>query len=81
MPKRETIGADEFPRLQILATGSSTLAATQKFRDSLTGRKRVVEFVPVLPEALPACGSVCCAGGAFVSSGELRQSVTRMGGQ
>jgi predicted AAA+ superfamily ATPase len=50
------IGADEFPRLKILATGSSTLAATQKFRDSLAGRKRVVEFVPVLHEELPAFG-------------------------
>jgi hypothetical protein len=50
------IGADEFPRLKILATGSSTLAATQKFSDSLTGRKRVVELVPVLHEELPAFG-------------------------
>jgi len=50
------IGADAFPQLKILATGSSTLAATQKFRDSLTGRKRVVELVPVLPEELPAFG-------------------------
>jgi uncharacterized protein len=50
------IGADEFPRLKILATGSSTLAATQKFRDSLAGRKRVVELVPVLHEELPAFG-------------------------
>ena len=50
------IGADGFPRLKILATGSSTLAATQKFRDSLTGRKRVVELVPVLHEELPAFG-------------------------
>jgi predicted AAA+ superfamily ATPase len=50
------IGADGFPKLKILATGSSTLAATQKFRDSLTGRKRVVEFVPVLHEELPAFG-------------------------
>jgi predicted AAA+ superfamily ATPase len=50
------IGADEFPHLQILATGSSTLAATSKFRDSLTGRKRVVTLVPVLPEELPAFG-------------------------
>ena len=50
------IGADGFPRLKILATGSSTLAATQEFRDSLTGRKRVVEFVPVLHEELPAFG-------------------------
>ena len=50
------IGADDFPKLKILATGSSTLAATQKFRDSLTGRKRVVEIVPVLHEELPAFG-------------------------
>ena len=50
------IGADGFPRLKILATGSSTLAATQKFRDGLTGRKRVVELVPVLHEELPAFG-------------------------
>ena len=50
------IGADDFPKLKILATGSSTLAATQKFRDSLTGRKRVVELVPVLHEELPAFG-------------------------
>jgi hypothetical protein len=50
------IGSDEFPKLKILATGSSTLAATQKFRDSLAGRKRVVELVPVLHEELPAFG-------------------------
>jgi predicted AAA+ superfamily ATPase len=50
------IGADEFPKLKILATGSSTLAATSKFRDSLTGRKRVVELVPVLHEELAAFG-------------------------
>jgi predicted AAA+ superfamily ATPase len=41
------IGADVFPELKILATGSSTLAATQKFCDSLTGRKRVVELLPI----------------------------------
>jgi len=52
------IGADAFPKLKILATGSSTLAATTKFRDSLTGRKRVVELVPVLYEELTAFGVV-----------------------
>lgn len=50
------IAADEFPRLKVLATGSSTLAATRKFRDSLAGRKRTVELVPVLAEELPAFG-------------------------
>ncbi len=42
------IGADVFPKLKILATGSSTLAASKKFRDTLTGRKRLVHLVPVL---------------------------------
>ena len=34
------IAADHFPELRILATGSSTLQATNKFRDALTDRKR-----------------------------------------
>jgi predicted AAA+ superfamily ATPase len=42
------IGTDEFPQLKILATGSSTLAATNKFRDSLTGRKINLFLPPVL---------------------------------
>jgi len=42
------IGADEHPHLKILATGSSTLEATQKFKDSLTGRKNVIYLPPVL---------------------------------
>ncbi len=50
------IGADAFPKLKILATGSSTLAATRKFRDTLTGRKRLIHLVPVLWEELEAFG-------------------------
>ena len=42
------IGADEYPDLRILATGSSTLAATKKFSDSLTGRKHTIYLSPVL---------------------------------
>ena len=42
------IAADEYPHLKIIATGSSTLAATQKFRDSLTGRKIDIYLPPVL---------------------------------
>jgi predicted AAA+ superfamily ATPase len=42
------IAADEHPRLRVLATGSSTLTATRKFRDSLTGRKATVYLPPVL---------------------------------
>lgn len=48
------IGADEFPHLRILATGSSTVAASQKFRDMLTGRKRLVHLTPVLWHELAA---------------------------
>ena len=51
------IAADEFPRLRVVATGSSTLAATDKFSDSLTGRKRQVHLVPVLASrAVAAAG-------------------------
>lgn len=50
------IGTDEFtkvspegvPGIKILATGSSTLAATKKFRDTLTGRKIQLHLPPVL---------------------------------
>ncbi len=39
--------ADHFPDVRIVATGSSTLAATSKFSDSLTGRKHVVWLTPM----------------------------------
>ena len=51
------IGADTRPKLRILATGSSTLAATTKFKDTLTGRKRNIELVPVLWGELEAFGA------------------------
>ncbi len=50
------IAADEFPKMKVLATGSSTLAATDKFRDTLTGRKRMVHLGPVLVSELAAFG-------------------------
>jgi hypothetical protein len=50
------IATDAFPGLKVLATGSSTLAATRKFRDTLTGLKRSVILEPVLAEELPAFG-------------------------
>ncbi len=42
------IAADYFPTLKVLATGSSTLGATKKFRDSLTDRKRDIWLTPLL---------------------------------
>lgn len=50
------IAADEHPQLKVLATGSSTLAATLKFKDSLTGRKRNIHLPPVTYRELPAFG-------------------------
>jgi len=41
------IAADYFPKIKVLATGSSTLAASKKFKDSLTDRKRVVFLTPL----------------------------------
>ncbi len=42
------IAADTYPGLRLLATGSSTLGATRKFRDTLTGRKHEIYLAPVL---------------------------------
>ncbi len=42
------IGADEYADIKILATGSSTLDASRKFRDSLTGRKTAIYLPPVI---------------------------------
>lgn len=51
------VGADLFPGLRILATGSSTLAAARKFRDTLAGRKRNVRLLPVLWGELASFGT------------------------
>ena len=42
------IGSDEYADRKILATGSSTLGASKKFRDSLTGRKTTIYLPPVI---------------------------------
>jgi len=48
------IAADHFADTQILATGSSTLGASAKFRDTLTGRKQVVWLTPMTLSDLEA---------------------------
>ena len=42
------IAADYFPQVKLIATGSSTLGATRKFRDSLTGRKAELWLTPAM---------------------------------
>ncbi len=41
------IAADHYPDIRVIATGSSTLGAARKFRDTLTGRKRDVYLTPM----------------------------------
>lgn len=46
------IGADHFPDTKIVATGSSTLGASSKFKDTLTGRKNELWLTPMISEDL-----------------------------
>ncbi|MEW6456074.1 MAG: ATP-binding protein [Acidobacteriota bacterium] len=41
------IAADHYPDIKILATGSSTLGASSKFRDTLAGRKTEIWLTPM----------------------------------
>ena len=42
------IAADHFPNTKILATGSSTLGTSAKFKDTLSGRKAEVWLTPMI---------------------------------
>jgi predicted AAA+ superfamily ATPase len=48
------IAADHYPEVRIVATGSSTLGATHKFRDALTGRKAELWLTPAMSRDLTA---------------------------
>lgn len=50
------IAADHYPGTRILATGSSSLEATARFRDTLTGRKFVTWLTPMCSADLDAFG-------------------------
>ncbi len=47
------ISADHYSNIHILATGSSTLSASRKFRDTLTGRKAELWLTPMILADLP----------------------------
>ncbi len=51
------IAADHYPDIKIIATGSSTLGASAKFKDTLTGRKREIWLTPMLLEEMAIFGS------------------------
>lgn len=46
------IAADHYPDTRILATGSSTLGASRKFADTLTGRKAELWLTPMISDDL-----------------------------
>lgn len=62
------IAADHFSDVRIVATGSSTLGASRKFRDALTGRKETVWLTPMTSEDLRDFGA-----------GDLRRRLLRGG--
>lgn len=51
------IGTDHFPDVKILATGSSTLQVSHKFRDTLTGRKTEIWLTPMIHDDLEDFGN------------------------
>jgi len=51
------LAADYYPDIKIVATGSSTLGASAKFKDTLTGRKREVWLTPMLLEEMADFGN------------------------
>lgn len=46
------IAADYYPETKVIATGSSTLGATSKFKDTLSGRKRELLLLPMITQDL-----------------------------
>jgi hypothetical protein len=51
------IAADHYPTVRVLATGSSTLGATGKFRDTLAGRKANLWLTPMIVSDLRDFGA------------------------
>ena len=50
------IAADHFPGVRVLATGSSTLGASSRFRDTLAGRKTELWLTPMIEADLEDFG-------------------------
>ena len=51
------IAADHYPDIKIIATGSSTLGASAKFKDTLTGRKKSIWLTPLLFQEMQLFGT------------------------
>ncbi len=51
------LAADHYKDIKIIATGSSTLGASKKFKDTLTGRKREIWLTPMLLQEMEIFGN------------------------
>lgn len=51
------VAADHFPDIRVIATGSSTLGASSKFRDTLAGRKETLWLTPMVQRDLVNFGN------------------------
>lgn len=51
------LAADHYPTVKIIATGSSTLGASAKFKDTLTGRKKELWLTPLLLSEMALFGN------------------------
>jgi uncharacterized protein len=51
------LAADHYPDVKIIATGSSTLGASAKFKDTLAGRKREIWLTPLLLHEMAIFGN------------------------
>jgi len=51
------IAADHFPSIKVIATGSSTLQASTRFRDTLAGRKVQVWLTPMMSQDMVEFGN------------------------
>lgn len=51
------IAADHYPDVKVIATGSSTLGASARFRDTLTGRKNEIWLTPMCRQDLVDFGN------------------------
>jgi hypothetical protein len=69
------VASDHFPDIHIVATGSSSLGAGARFRDTLTGRKRSVHLSPVLMRELGSFG--CDSVEKRLLHGGLPENLTR----
>jgi uncharacterized protein len=51
------IASDHYPEVKVIATGSSTLGASRKFRDTLVGRKSELWLTPMIMKDLEYFGN------------------------